>query len=198
MRLCAQNLTLERGGKRLFTALHFELQAGTLTRLTGPNGSGKTSLLRSLAGLGDWQDGSLRLAGGHAEFSIGAQSHFIAHQEAVKLALTARENLEFWQGFLGGGDVQEALAAFALEPLADLPAAWASSGQKRRMALARLALAFRPIWLLDEPSVGLDTASQGRLAALMKAHLAKGGIILAATHVPLGLETTHEIKLGAA
>lgn len=198
MRLCAENLTLERGGKRLFAGLCFELQSGTLTRLTGPNGAGKTSLLRSLAGLGEWQAGSLRLEGGDTELGLGAQSHFIAHQEAVKPALTARENLEFWQGFLGGGDVDAALAAFALEPLADLPAAWASSGQKRRIALARLALAFRPLWLLDEPTVGLDTASQSRLAGLMKAHLAKGGIILAATHVPLDVEAAHEISLGAA
>jgi heme exporter protein A len=198
MRLYAQNLTIERGGKRLFAGLSFDLRQGTLTRLTGPNGAGKTSLLRSLAGLGEWQDGSLRLEGGDAELGLGAQSHFIAHQEAVKPALTARENLEFWQGFLGGGDVDAALAAFALEPLADLPAAWASSGQKRRIALARLALAFRPLWLLDEPTVGLDTASQSHLAGLMKAHLAKGGIILAATHVPLELETAHEINLGAA
>jgi heme exporter protein A len=198
MRLCAQNLTIERGGKRLFAKLCFELQPGTLTRLTGPNGAGKTSLLRVIAGLGEWQDGSLHLEGGDAELGIGAHAHFIAHQEAVKAALTARENLEFWQGFLGGGDVDEALAAFALEPLADLPAAWASSGQKRRIALARLALAFRPLWLLDEPTVGLDTASQNRLTSLMKAHLAKGGIILAATHVSLELETAHEINLGAA
>jgi heme exporter protein A len=198
MRLCAQNLTIERGGKRLFEKLHFTLNQGTLTRLTGPNGAGKTSLLRIIAGLGEYSGGTLSLEGGDADLGIGAQSHFIGHQEAVKPALTARENLEFWQGFLGGGDVSQALAAFALEPLADLPAAWASSGQKRRIALARLALAFRPLWLLDEPTVGLDTASQARLAGLMKAHLAKGGMILAATHVPLELETAHEINLGAA
>ena len=198
MRLCAQDLTLERGGKRLFEGLCFELQSGTLTRLSGPNGAGTTSLLRCLAGLGEWQEGSLRLEGGDAELGPGARSHYIAHQEAVKTALTARENLEFWQGFLGGADVDEALAAFALDPLADLPTAWASSGQKRRMALARLALAFRPLWLLDEPTVGLDTASLARLSGLMKAHLAKGGIILAATHVPLDVETGLEIHLGAA
>jgi heme exporter protein A len=198
MRLCAQNLTMDRGGKRLFASLRFELLPGTLTCLTGPNGAGKTSLLRAIAGLGEWQDGSLTLENGDAELSIGAQSHFIAHQEAVKPALTARENLEFWQGFLGGGDVDEALGAFALEPLADMPAAWASSGQKRRIALARLALAYRPLWLLDEPTVGLDTASQNRLTGLMKAHVAKGGIILAATHVPLAVQAAQEISLGEA
>jgi heme exporter protein A len=198
MRLCAQNLTMERGGKRLFAGLRFELLPGTLTCLTGPNGAGKTSLLRAIAGLGEWQDGSLTLEDGDAELGIGAQSHFIAHQEAVKPALTARENLEFWQGFLGGGDVDEALGAFALEPLADLPAAWASSGQKRRIALARLALAYRPLWLLDEPTVGLDTASQNRLTGLMKAHVAKGGIILAATHVPLAVQAAQQISLGEA
>ncbi|MDP4822354.1 MAG: heme ABC exporter ATP-binding protein CcmA [Aestuariivirgaceae bacterium] len=198
MRLCAQNLTLERGGRRLFENVCFELHKGTLTRLTGPNGAGKTSLLRVIAGLGELTQGTISLEGSDAELGIGAQAHFVAHQEAVKPALTARENLEFWQGFLGGGSVEAALDAFALGPLADLPAAWASAGQKRRMALARLALAFRPLWLLDEPTVGLDTASEACLTRLMQAHLQKGGIILAATHVPLQVEATQEIRLESA
>lgn len=198
MRLCAQNLTLERGGKRLFHDVQFQLQQGTLTRLCGPNGAGKTSLLRVIAGLGELTRGTVSLDGGDAELGIGAQAHFVAHQEAVKPALTARENLEFWQGFLGGGSVEDALGAFALEGLADLPAAWASSGQKRRLALARLALVERPLWLLDEPTVGLDTASEACLTRLMRAHLQKGGIILAATHVPLQVEAAQEIRLGSA
>lgn len=198
MRLCAQNITIERGGRCLLRDVRFELRQGTLTRLCGPNGAGKTSLLRVIAGLGELTGGTLSLEGADAELGIGAQAHFVGHQEAVKPALTARENLEFWQGFLGGDSVEEALGAFALEGLADLPAAWASSGQKRRLALARLALVHRPLWLLDEPTVGLDTASEACLTKLMQAHLQKGGIILAATHVPLQVEAAQEIRLESA
>lgn len=197
MRLVAENLSLERGGRLLFSGLHFVLAEGSLTRLTGPNGAGKTSLLRLIAGLAELTIGQVRLEGGDEDLGIGAQAHFIAHQEAVKPALSMRENLEFWAGFLGGGDPARALAAFGLERLADLPAAWASEGQRRRLALARLALAPRRLWLLDEPSVGLDATSQDRLTALMQQHLAAGGMILAATHVPLAL-SSGEIRIGGA
>ena len=196
MRLVAENLALERGGRQLFSGLGFVLAAGSLTRLTGPNGSGKTSLLRLIAGLADHTEGRLQLEGGDEELGIGAQAHFIAHQEAVKPALSMLENLQFWQGFMGAGDAMSALSAFGLERLASLPAAWASEGQRRRLALARLALAARPLWLLDEPTVGLDAASQERLNQLMQAHLATGGIILAATHVPLALPSA-EIRIGS-
>ena len=196
MRLVAENLALERGGRQLFSGLGFVLAAGSLTRLTGPNGSGKTSLLRLIAGLADHTEGRLQLEGGDEELGIGAQAHFIAHQEAVKPALSMLENLQFWQGFMGAGDAMSALSAFGLERLAGLPAAWASEGQRRRLALARLALAARPLWLLDEPTVGLDAASQERLNQLMQAHLATGGIILAATHVPLALPSA-EIRIGS-
>jgi heme exporter protein A len=196
MRLLAKKLAAERGGRRLFDNLSFTLEPGTLTTLTGPNGSGKTSLLRLIAGLGDKLSGTLTLQGGDPELPIGAQAHYVAHQEALKLALTARENLEFWATFFGAGNVAEALNCFALQPLADHPAAWCSEGQRRRLALARLALCHRPIWLLDEPTVGLDTASQTRLSGLMSRFLAQGGIVLAATHVPLKPKPDQEIRLG--
>jgi heme exporter protein A len=106
-----------------------------------------------------------------------------------------RENLEFWRDFLGGDGMEAALDAFGLRPLAELPAAWASAGQKRRLGLARLALAHRPLWLLDEPTVGLDAASEASLTHLMRAHLEKGGIILAATHVPLQMDSA-ELRIG--
>ncbi len=196
MRLVAENLGMERGGRVLFARLNFALEPGTLTRLSGPNGAGKTSLLRLIAGLGEKSTGRLRLEGGDADLHPGAQAHFIAHQEAIKPALTARENLSFWSRFYGGGDVDAALAAFGLTALADDPAAWCSQGQRRRLALARLALGNRPLWLLDEPTVGLDSASEGRLAEVIGGHLQAGGIVLAASHVSMRPKPDQEIRLG--
>ena len=198
MELVAENLGLERGGRMLVSGLSFRLSAGSLTRLTGANGAGKTSLLRLIAGLAEPAHGTIRLVGGDEELGIGAQAHFVAHQEAVKPALSMRENLEFWRDFLGGDGMEAALDAFGLRPLAELPAAWASAGQKRRLGLARLALAQRPLWLLDEPTVGLDAASEAGLTHLMRAHLDKGGIILAATHVPLQIDCAELRRGGVA
>ncbi len=188
MQLTADNLTCERGGRTVFRGVRFSLAAGQLMQLTGPNGSGKSSLLRLVAGLNEQSSGALTLEGGDGELTIGQQAHYIAHQEAVKTALTVAENLAFWRDFLGGGDVAEALAAFDLTRLSTYPAGLLSAGQKRRLALARLVLARRPLWLLDEPTVGLDTASLARLVAVMTAHLEHGGMIIAATHVALGRE----------
>ena len=141
-------------------------------------------------------EGSLALEGGHLDLTIGQQSHLVAHQEAVKTALTAAENLNFWRDFLGGGDSALALAAFDLSRLADYPAGYLSAGQKRRLALARLVLIRRVIWLLDEPSVGLDQASLEHLTRAMDSHLAEGGMIVATTHVPLGLAADVTLELG--
>ena len=180
----------------MFAGAGFLLRDGELLQLTGPNGSGKSSLLRLIAGLNDPAEGILRLDGGHAELSIGQQAHLIAHQEAVKTALTVAENLNFWRGFLGGGDVAAALAAFDLTRLAHYSAEPLSAGQKRRLALARLVLVRRALWLLDEPATGLDAASLQRLSGVMADHLAKGGMIIAATHVPLGLAAQQTLDLG--
>lgn len=198
MQLKAINLTCERGGRTVFRDVSLALAPGQLMQLTGPNGSGKSSLLRLIAGLNEAVTGSLTLDGGNADLSIGQQAHYIAHQEAVKTALTVSENLAFWRDFLGGGDVDDALATFDLVRLAAFPAGLLSAGQKRRLALARLALVPRPLWLLDEPTVGLDTASLGRLSRVMETHVAGGGMIIAATHVPLGLEPSARLELGRA
>lgn len=189
MELIANELMCVRGGRTIFDGLSFTLPAGSMTELRGPNGAGKTSLLRVIAGLIEAEAGTLTLAGGDDELTVGQQCHLVAHQDAVKPHLTVTENLAFWRDFLGGGDVDGALDTFALLPLASFQAALLSAGQKRRLALSRLALAPRPVWLLDEPTVGLDAASRERLNGLVGQHVAQGGIVLAATHVDLGIRT---------
>jgi heme exporter protein A len=195
MRITAENLACERGGRVVFSSLSFDVDQGELLLVTGPNGAGKSSLLRILSGLTEAADGEFKLDGGHAELTLGQQSHYVAHSDAIKSALTVRENLVFWSDFLGGGDVAKALAAVNLARLADFPAALLSSGQRRRLALARLALVPRGIWLLDEPTVGLDDASQQLLQAMMRTHLDAQGLIIAVTHVPLGLMTPKQLRL---
>jgi heme exporter protein A len=198
MELHAKDLTCERGGRTVFRDVSLSLKPHQLMQLTGPNGSGKSSLLRLIAGLNEAQTGTITLSGGAPDLSIGQQAHYIAHQEAVKTALSVHENLAFWRDFMGGGDVEEALAAFDLTRLSSYPAGLLSAGQKRRLALARLVLVPRALWLLDEPTVGLDIASLGRLVSVMDAQLARGGMIIAATHVPLGREPDSRLELGAA
>jgi heme exporter protein A len=198
MELHATGLSCERGGRTVVRDVAFTLRAGELLQLTGPNGSGKSSLLRLIAGLNSAASGKLSLAGGSEGLSIAQQAHLIAHQEAVKGALSVRENLDFWRDFLGGGDVAAALEAFGLMRLADYAAGLLSAGQKRRLALARLVLTPRPLWLLDEPTVGLDSASLVRFVDVMDHHLASGGMIIAATHVPLGREADHRLELAGS
>ncbi len=187
MELIAKDITCERGGRTVFEHLSFATAAGQLLVLKGRNGAGKTSLLRLIAGLAEQAAGDLTLNGGHPELSLAQHCHFVAHQEAIKPALTVAENLAFWSGFYGGGDIVSALGVFDLERLAPFSAALLSAGQKRRLALSRLALVHRPVWLLDEPTVGLDTASTATLGTLMTGHLQTGGLIVATTHIDIGI-----------
>jgi heme exporter protein A len=196
MQITAENLSCERGGRLVFSNQNFALGSGEFLQLTGPNGSGKSSLLRLLANLGEPSLGKITLDGGSPDLTLGQQAHYIAHSDASKSALTVTENLRFWRDFLGGGDLQQALESVNLSALADYPVALLSAGQKRRLALARLTLIPRVIWLLDEPSVGLDEASQKLLVALMSGHLKDGGLIIAATHVPLGVKAKKNLHLG--
>ena len=198
MELKAQDLTCERGGRIVFRGVSLSLQPGQLMQLTGPNGSGKSSLLRLIAGLNEAQTGSVELIGGSDDLSLGQQAHYVAHQEPVKSALSVSENLAFWRDFLGGGDVDDALAAFDLSRLATYPAGLLSAGQKRRLALSRIVLVPRVLWLLDEPTVGLDTSSLERFVKVMEKQLDDGGMIIAATHVPLGREPDLRLELGGA
>jgi heme exporter protein A len=198
MRLTATDLTCVRGGRTVFSGLGFAVEAGEALVVTGRNGAGKSSLLRLVAGLVRIAQGRLDLAGGDTELTIGEQAHYLGHQDALKPALSVAENLRFWTDFLGGtADVSAALAVVGLDALADLPAAYLSAGQRHRLAIARLVAVERPIWLLDEPTSALDASAQERLAELMRKHLAGGGLLLAATHGPLGLPRAKELRLDA-
>lgn len=201
MRLSASQLECVRGGKRVFANVGFELGAGEALLLLGPNGAGKSSLLRMVAGLLRPAAGSFELAGGNFDRSLAEQAHYLGHLDPLKSSLSVGENLRFWARFLGGGrgsQPLEALRAVGLERVGDLPAGYLSAGQRRRLSLARLLAVERPIWLLDEPASALDADGQALLRDVMRRHLAADGLILAATHAPLGLDAARELRLGAA
>jgi heme exporter protein A len=200
MRLEASNLACTRGGREVFAGLGFAVEAGAALLVTGPNGAGKSSLLRLIVGLVRPTAGALALEGGDPELTIAEQAHYLGHQDALKPALTVTENLAFWMQFLAGTTVgvAPALAAVGLAGIAELPAAYLSAGQRRRLSIARLIAVKRPLWLLDEPTAALDAGAQAMLAALMGEHLAGGGLIVAATHGPIGLDGAAELKLGDA
>ncbi|HET9714724.1 MAG TPA: heme ABC exporter ATP-binding protein CcmA [Pseudolabrys sp.] len=196
MELRAEELTCVRGGREVFRHVNFRLTAGQAMLVTGRNGAGKSSLLRMIAGLVRLAAGRLLLEGGAPGAEIGEQVHYLGHQDATKPSLTVRENLQFWIGFQGGdGGVKAALEAADLAMLSEIPAAYLSAGQRRRLAIARLLAIGRPIWLLDEPTSSLDAASQERLAERMREHLAQGGMIIAAAHGPIGIESASELRL---
>jgi heme exporter protein A len=199
MQLKGDNLVCSRGGREVFADLNFSLSGGQALVVTGRNGAGKSSLLRVIAGLVLLAGGRLALEGGEPDASIAEQAHYVGHQDAVKPSLTVGENLQFWARYLGGADlpIGPALTAVDLAPLANLPAAYLSAGQRRRLSIARLVAVPRPLWLLDEPTSALDVPSQNRLADLMRDHLAGGGMIVAAAHGPIGLERARELKIGA-
>lgn len=196
--LTAEALAAFRGERLVFRDLGFSLAPAEALVLVGPNGSGKSTLLRLLAGLVRPAAGRLLWDREDALADLPAHAArvvYVGHQDAVKPGLTAAENLRF-AAALTGGVAAEALAAVGLERLADLPARMLSAGQKRRLALARLALGSAPLWLLDEPTLGLDTASIDRFGGLLAAHRGRGGMVVAATHVPLPLAGTRELRLG--
>jgi heme exporter protein A len=199
MRLSGRGIRCVRGGREVFAALDFEASSGEALAITGPNGAGKTSLLRLIAGLLTVAAGSIDFEGGEAELSLPEQTHYLGHRDALKPALSVSENLSFWRDFLGGeaSDPAESLAAVGLDHAAGLPAAYLSAGQRRRLSIARLLAVRRPVWLLDEPTNALDTAGQALFAGLMQDHLKRGGLIVAATHAPLGLPA-RELRIGGA
>jgi heme exporter protein A len=183
----------------VFSGLDFAASTGEVLAVTGPNGSGKTSLLRLIAGLLTPSAGSIGLEGGEAGRTLPEQAHYLGHRDALKPALSVAENLAFWCDFFGGetGDAAQSLDTVGLDHLAGLPAAYLSAGQRRRLSLARLLAVKRPIWLLDEPASALDSAGQTLFVRLMGDHLAHGGLIVAATHTPLGVDA-NELRIGEA
>lgn len=196
MRLSGRGVRCVRGGREVFSGLDFEVSPGEALAVTGPNGSGKTSLLRLIAGLLALAGGSITLEDGDEELTLPEQAHYLGHRDALKPALSVKENLAFWRNFLGGEpfDAAKSLAAVGLDHATHLPAAYLSAGQRRRLSIARLLVVRRRVWLLDEPTNALDTAGQSMFAGLMNDHLAHGGLIIAATHAPLGVRA-NELRI---
>jgi heme exporter protein A len=199
--LTGEGLACRRGERLVFAGLSFRLAAGGALLLRGSNGSGKTSLLRLIAGLGTPAAG--RIAWDAApiaadEAAHRARLHYVGERDAIKPALTPREMLGFWAALHGSDPsppIGAALAAFALEAVADWPCRWLSAGLRRRVALARLVAAPATLWLLDEPTTALDAASQERLEGTIRRHRAGGGRVVAATHAPIGLDGAATIVL---
>ena len=196
----AENLSCLRGQNLIFSGLRFSLQSGGALVLAGPNGSGKSSLLRVLAGLIPPFVGAVRFDDETVSDDRQAHAdrmHYVGHANAIKAPLSVRENLAFWAGLNNvPGDVDRALDAFDLVPIADTPGRILSSGQRRRLNLARLMLGQRPLWLLDEPTVGLDIASCKRLEDLIAAHRAGGGMVVLSTHVGIDVPDHEVLDIG--
>jgi heme exporter protein A len=196
----ARDLACVRGGRSVFSSLSFRLEPGRLLAVTGPNGAGKSSLLRLLAGLLRPAAGRIRFEGGDEETSV---AHYLGHADALKPALTLRETLRFWgaiyrqQGRVAlDDDIDEAAETAGIGHALDLPVSVLSAGQRRRAALARLLLAPRPLWLLDEPTSSLDSDGETLLGRLMEHHIARGGLIVAATHQAMPLAAHATLDLG--
>ena len=201
MKLSIDHIALSRAGRRIIDDISFDLSEGEAMVVTGENGTGKSTLLRSLAGLLPLEEGSITLTdetGKAFEGETREYCHYLGHQNGMKATLTVRENLEFWQNYCGHPEltVDEALDEVDLSHAIDLPYNYLSAGQKRRAAIARFLVSDRPIWIMDEPTSGLDAASVEIFSSICKAYCEGGGILIAATHLPLGLKKPRTLKLG--
>lgn len=199
MRLTASDLAVRRSGRRIFSGLSFTLGPGEALMVTGRNGAGKSTLLALLAGRLKPDSGTVVVAD-VGEATLPECLHVVGHRDGLKSPLTAEENLAFARDLLGAptASPRQALEELGLGHALRLPVAYLSAGQRRRVALARLLVCRRPLWLLDEPTAALDTASQEVLACLMARHLAQGGLVIAATHQSLGLENARELHIGGS
>jgi heme exporter protein A len=200
MRLSVESLGVERGGRSVLSGFSLTLDQGEALALTGPNGAGKTTLLRALAGLLPLAAGHIAAEGGDPEAPLAEQLHLLGHADGVKTQLTVAENVIFWAELLGGDPAETgtALDAVGLRHATDLPAAYLSAGQRRRLSMCRLIVSRRDLWLLDEPATSLDTDGLDRLARIVDIHRASGGLIIAATHADLGWPGLKRMVLGSA
>jgi len=196
MKLTAKNLCVDRSGRRIISDVSFVLKRGTALIVTGPNGSGKSTLLRAIAGLLPIAEGEVTLSNA-GEDGWREHYHYLGHQNGLKPILSVSENLEFWRCFSGNSDltVKAALKSINLGHARDLPLRYLSAGQQRRVALARLLVNRKPVWIVDEPTSGLDQASAKRFVTLAKGFCASGGILVAATHLPLGIAGAKKLEL---
>ena len=201
MRLIAEDLAGERGGETVFSGVSFALGQGEGLIVTGANGSGKSTLLRVVAGLLPVAAGRVALEGGGEDFpDIASACHYLGHLNAMKPALTVAENLAFWQAQMGAAQmgVAEALDLVDLPHTLHLPYSYLSTGQKRRVSIAKLFLNARPVWIVDEPTAGLDKQSEAAFVSFLGDHLEDGGILIAATHLPLPVKGVRGLVMGAA
>ena len=201
MRLIVENLSQGYGDLVLFSSINFQVKSGNALVVTGDNGSGKSTLLRTIAGLMRPAKGEVRMLGGLIDGTIAEQCHLVGPLNAIKPELTARENLTAWRGVLGPGNaasVDDALEQFGLDRFADMRAEVLSTGWRRRLALARVLVAERPLWLLDEPTAALDVVSSRMVADMISDHLAGGGLAVIATHLDLGIDGLQSLDLSQA
>ncbi len=187
MELKVSNLGCRRGELRVLSGVCFTAVSGTALILRGPNGSGKTTLLRTLAGLAPPDEGVVEVPPDSIAYA--------GHSDGIKAQLTVAENLQFWADVFGHDNIEDALDMFGLGPLADRQAQHLSAGQKRRLGLSRLLVTGRPIWLLDEPTVSLDTDSVAIFGRMVGGHLERGGIAILATHIDLGLDRAETLDI---
>ncbi|AWM26887.1 cytochrome C biogenesis protein CcmA [Sinorhizobium fredii USDA 205] len=202
MRLLVESLSARRGEDLIFHDISFVLATGEALVVTGPNGSGKSTLLRVLAGLLQAESGRVSLKDGPSGVEHPRElSHYLGHRNAMKRELTVAENLSFWRRFLGnspggsGIDLAAAAAAVGLAGIIHLPFGYLSAGQQRRMAMAKLLVAYRPIWILDEPTAALDAGADRLFAGLVAGHLERGGMVIAATHQSLGIGQAKTLQM---
>lgn len=203
MRLLAKDLSAHRGEDLIFSKVSFGLKGGEALLLTGRNGSGKSTLLRVAAGLLRPASGSISLWYDETRkaHNLPEAAHYLGHRNAMKMELSVRENLQFWQAFFGdseggqGLSILDAASAVELEQVLHLPFGYLSAGQQRRMAFAKLLVAYRPVWIVDEPTAALDVSAEALLARLMREHQRQGGMILAATHQPLELDGMKRLEM---
>lgn len=200
--LTVSNLAARRGGDRIFSGIDFALHRGESLVLTGRNGTGKSTLLRVVAGLLPADEGSATVTLSGTKVPRAAEAcHYLGHRNAMKRELTVEENLAFWKSFMGdapggsGLDIDAGAGELGLAELLHLPFGYLSAGQQRRMAMAKLLVAWRPVWLLDEPTAALDRQSEALFARIMTGYLARGGIVVAATHQELGLAGANKLEM---